>query len=399
MKEIKLFLVPQPGAKPEFLASLQVVDPSPAVSALWKDKLPDQVVLEGYTRDAWAWKPCSAWSSVTCVSTDGRNKLPGFTKYLKQRTKSAFGRFQGNQAVWVVSYIQSKAASSDPNRVECRIVLDQTKIPGCSLPAAAAAAPPVPRPAAPAKAPPASTAPKRKAGFLGNLVGAQQRTNHHIAVATAPTVSRQQVARAASNGGTEAAGPAAAAAPQKTVQQVFADFRQAMQDKMLDFDIAPDVELEVKVRVAEHHAGLADADKAGVKMEVLKYMVYEAAEEVNEEWISYKEPSEFLDEVVIKIYKEGAAPPEVLEEMQKGELPDEVRGQQRAIQEERQRQAAAQDQRHKSKMESETLKNMRAEDDDEEDDLEALNTVKRDRRTIADYEKEKRDNAKKARIE
>ena len=54
--------------------------------------------------------------------------------------------------------------------------------------------------------------------------------------------------------------------------------------------------------------------------------------------MAIKEPSEFMDEFVIAVYKEGAAPPEVLEELNKGELPDEVRGQQQAIQQERQRQ-------------------------------------------------------------
>jgi hypothetical protein len=41
----------------------------------------------------------------------------------------------------------------------------------------------------------------------------------------------------------------------------------------------------------------------------------------------------FMDDVVILVYKEGAAPDDVLEELNQGELPEEVRGQQRAIQE------------------------------------------------------------------
>jgi hypothetical protein len=404
MKEIKLYLIPQPGSKPEFLASLQVVDPSPAVSKLWNDTLPDQVVLEGYTRDSWAWKPSSVWQNITCVSTDGRNKLPGFTGYLKQRTKSAYGRFQS--AVFVVSYIQSKAASIDPNRVECRITLDPSKIPGCTLPAPAAAVTAV-RPPQPAVAVTAAAAapPKRKSGLLGKLLMGQQRTNQHVAIANAPSRSAIAAASASAaaistNTGAAQNGAAAAAAavPLKTLQQVFADFRQSMQDKMLDFDLIDDVVTKIKVSVNEQSAGLPASDKANVKMEVLKYMVYEAAEEVNEEWIAFKEPSEFLDEVIISIYKEGAAPPEVMEEINKGELPDEIRGQQQAAMQERQRQVAYQEQKQKSRLESEAIRSLRANDDDDEgDELEALNTNKRDRRSIADYEKEKRENAKKSR--
>ena len=73
-------------------------------------------------------------------------------------------------------------------------------------------------------------------------------------------------------------------------------------------------------------------------MEILKYIVYEQAEEVNDEWIAHKEPSEFMDEATIAIYKEGEAPPEVLEDMNKADLPDEIKGQQRAIQQEQQTQ-------------------------------------------------------------
>jgi hypothetical protein len=423
MKEIKLYLIPQPGSKPEFLASLQVVDPSPAVTTLWNDRLPEQVVLEGYTRDNWAWKPSSAWQTITCASTDGRNKLPGFNGYLKQRTKSAYGRFQHHQSsssVFVVSYIQSKAAAGDPNRVECRIALDASKIPGYSLTAsttpqaaAAAAAAPTAAPPKPAANTGAAAPPKRKAGLLGNLVGAQQRTNQHVAIASAP--ARSAVAatataasgttnantNAAQNGGnasapTEAAdgGGAAGAAPLKTAQQVFADFRQSMSDKMLDFDLSSEVVIQIKVSVSEQAAGLADADKGKVAMDVLKYMVYEAAEEVNEEWIAFKEPSEFLDEVIISIYKEGQAPPEVLEEINQGELPEEVRGAQQAIVQERQRQAQYQEQKHLSKVKSEAIRNMggmaNGGEDDEEEEMEALNSKKRDRRTIEDYEREKR---------
>jgi hypothetical protein len=119
-------------------------------------------------------------------------------------------------------------------------------------------------------------------------------------------------------------------------------------------------------------------------MDVLKYIVFEAAEEVNEEWVAHKEPSEFMDDIIITIYKEGAAPDDVLEDMNRAELPEEIRGQQRALQEQ---QLQQQQQRNKSKMNTpEGIIPF----DEEYDDLEALNTKKRDRRTVEDYEREKR---------
>jgi type IV secretory pathway VirB10-like protein len=140
-----------------------------------------------------------------------------------------------------------------------------------------------------------------------------------------------------------------------------------------------------------------------VTMEVMKYIVYEQAEEVNEEWIAHKEPSEFMDEVVIVIYKEGEAPPEVLEDVNKAELPDEIRGQQQALQQ--QRQKAEQIRAQRLRMEQTKLANMQHNkmttnnsggdgddnqdaQDDEEEDFAALNTQKRDRRTIEDFERE-----------
>ena len=69
-------------------------------------------------------------TAVTVESTDGRNKLPGFVGHLKERQKSAFGRF-GAAGVWVVSYVQGKQASS--TTMDVRIATDLTTIPHCTL--------------------------------------------------------------------------------------------------------------------------------------------------------------------------------------------------------------------------------------------------------------------------
>ena len=126
-------LIPTPGSKPEFLANLRVLNPSPVVVKLWQttesQSESSSLILEGYSKDGWAWKPNSL-TNLTVESTDGRNKLPGFVKYLKDRKKCAFGRF-GATGVVVISYVQK--SQDDPNRMEIRLSLDFTNIPGCNL--------------------------------------------------------------------------------------------------------------------------------------------------------------------------------------------------------------------------------------------------------------------------
>lgn len=386
MKQLKLLLAPQPGAKPEYLDDVSLANPSPAVLQFWNTTqfVPTSaapLVLEAYTRDAWAWKPSPAWTLLTVTSaTDRHHKLRGFCDYLKQRQKACYGRF-APRGLFVISYAQPKQNDATAFSMECRVVLDMAQIPKCNLkPLKVTTAPVVPEKAA--------TKPRKAGGFLGKLVGAQQRTNHHVAVATAgvPKASAAITGSSINSNNSNNNAPSnAPVAEARTAGQVLADFRQSMQDKMLDFDLQEDQEkLQVKLNVAEHTAGLSTEDKTRITMEILKYMVYEAAEEVNEEWVAYKEPSEFMDEATIAVYKEGAAPLEVLEEINKGELPEEVRGQQRAIEQERQRQVNQAESRHKQKLEQDAHRY-----EAQEDDMAVLNVNKRDRRSIEDYEREK----------
>ena len=379
-------MIPQPGSKPEFLADLRVVDPSPIVAKTW-DALPSsEVVLEGYTRDGWAWKPGKDFQNVTVESTDGRNKLSGFLSYLQQRQKACFGRF-GTTGLWVVSYVQPKQqGETAKNRMECRISHNFTKIPGCNLKPRAAKQQPQQSAAKPIKK-------SGGGGLLGKLVAGQKRTNQHMMDAVAPSarsVAQQeaQVAKVTRDPNLPAPGMHSGGVSEKELKsasQVMMDFRQKMEQKMLDFDIAPEDVLKVPLSLPEYTSSLSPEDKPKVTMEILKYMVYEAAEEVNEEWVAHKEPSEFMDEVVIAVYKEGAAPPEVLEEINKGEMPDEVRGQQRAVQEERARQMNQAEQKKARELE------LQAHNYGfEGGDAAALNQNKRDRRTIEDYEREKK---------
>ena len=376
-------LVPEPGKPAQALATLQVVDPSPAVSKVWEQVHTHSktVVLEGYTRDSWAWKPGAAtWNVVIVQSVDGKKKLPGFHKYLKERQKCAYGRFLLGETtgIWVVSYVQKPTGHED--RIESRICLDLTKIPGCTLSAAPPKAARAPMTAPPTAAASAG-APVRKrsgAGLLGKLVGAQKKTNSHVAVAKAPRPVAAPPEVSTTGG---------FSAEAKTAANVLAEFRNEMEQKMMDFDISGESEFRVPISLSKYTAGLSEADLPKVTMEILKYMVYEAAEEVNEEWIAHKEPSEFMDEVTIVVYKEGCAPPEVLEELNKAELPEEAKAQQRALQSERQRQISAAERKRDQALE---LGAHSAFAEDEDDGVAALNANKRDRRTLEDYEREKK---------
>ena len=186
--------------------------------------------------------------------------------------------------------------------------------------------------------------------------------------------------------------PAAAATITKTAGAVLNEFRNDMEQKMLDFDVSAESEMKIPISLAEYTAWLSVDDKERVTMEVLKYMVMEAAEDVNEEWITYKEPSEFMDEATIAVYKEGCAPPEVLEEVNKAELPDEVIQQQKHAEQNRQRQMAAENRKYEKALESGAHATLgeEADNDNAESGIDALGTNKRDRRTLEDYERERK---------
>jgi hypothetical protein len=432
LPSIDLYLVPSPGAQEELMATIQPCidqDANPNLRAkmetVWSALIQHQdrikkVTLEGYTRDGWAWKPNSdAWTTMKMINAgDNRKKrkLQQFVQYLKERQKSAFGRF-GSVGIFVVSYVQSTPKTSsiaeENDLMECRIATDCTSIPSCSLRPMQQL--PVPSPpgamgipsssrssdhqskAGPAESQISSTADasanstKRKGGgFLGKLVGAQQRTNEHV------VASKQQrpFIKVRTQNSLSGANPATNDIPEtvvnsilKSAQEVISNFRQECHDKMLNFDLSEDEVLLISIVLKDYIQQVVDDERSRLSMDVLKYIVYEAAEEVNEEWVAYKEPSEFMDDITIAIYKEGAAPEHVLEDIQQAELPDEVRAQQRALQEQRTKSMQQANMKQNQQLEQQIYVN----EDDSEDDLEALNTKKRDRRTIEDYEREKRE--------
>jgi hypothetical protein len=240
-------------------------------------------------------------------------------------------------------------------------------------------------------------------------VGAQRRTNHQVVTASTPTVTTQRLTSAVSGDNKNAnqleeiaknVNSANESMSLVTSGQILTDFRHEMEQLMLDFDIAPEVSIKIPVKLADHTKSVQESDKGKITMEVLKYIVYEQAEEVNEEWIAHKEPSEFTDEITVAIYKDAeSAPPEVLEEMNQAEIPEEMKVQQnRAEQKRRQQEANAL--RIQEALQRQALRKMAASGDDQEGagagGLSVLNTAKRDLRTIEEIQQ---DSAKRRKME
>jgi hypothetical protein len=432
--KIPLHLIPSPGAPDEFMAIIQPLITSDLnendrmkVENVWNTMIDDiqqatssgsknKIVLEGYTRDGWAWKPnADHWVSMTIINyheNQQKKKLENFVKYLKERQKSAYGRF-GTLGLFVVSYVQSsKNNNTSTDQIDCRISTDCTLIPNCTI------VPLLPqshdRPkttsvlvaaslsikdgdgksttksTATVPLPAAGKVREKGAGFLGKLVGAQQRTNQHVVASKQPIARKVDPQQQRRDTGIDSLSSTANMGVdttthviRKSAQEVIADFRQECHDKMLNFDLSDEEMIQMPIVLRDYTQLVStEEDKLKISMDILKYIVFEAAEEVNEEWVAHKEPSEFMDDIIITIYKEGAAPDDVLEDINHAELPEEIRGQQRALQEQQQQQ-----QRNNKKSKANELV---IPFDEEYDDLEALNTNKRDRRTIEDYEREKR---------
>jgi len=351
--------------------------------------------------------------------------------------QSCFGRFIMEKTtdngkslttyVWVISHKQTSSS-----RLSCRVAPIDS-IPKCPLrpksatmiPMKGSEAKPVVSAKMPSTATQSSTSKPKKKGFglLGNLVGAQRRTNHQVVTSNAPPVNTQRVASESSSDKNVAdqsnesssdknvadqssetaettTGTSEESLPLLTSNQILTDFRNEMEQKMLDFDIAPDVSLKVHVKLSDQTKRVQESDKGKITMEVLKYIVYEQAEEVNDEWIAQKEPGEFTDEITVAIYKDAdSAPAEVLEQINQAEIPAEMRAQQ-ILAAQKQRKQEADALRIQEILQRQALRKMAAGGGGQEGEgtaeLSVLNTEKRDLRTIEEIQKE---SAKRQKIE
>lgn len=100
-------------AKRDFLATVEPLIPKQPPFTL-----PFELTLDRYTREPWSrgvvgqdgeqQQHSEEWQSCYLVSTDGRNRLPGFLQYLQGRKKAALAKFEAtdppNRAILVVPH-------------------------------------------------------------------------------------------------------------------------------------------------------------------------------------------------------------------------------------------------------------------------------------------------------
>mmetsp|Transcript_1823 Transcript_1823/g.3733 ORF Transcript_1823/g.3733 Transcript_1823/m.3733 type:complete len:138 (-) Transcript_1823:1895-2308(-) len=120
-----------------------------------------------------------------------------------------------------------------------------------------------------------------------------------------------------------------------------------------------------------------------VTMDVFKFTVHETVEEIGmDKWIAAKEPSEFLDECIFAVYKEGHCPPEILEDLNRGDMPDEVKGQTKFLAEAQSKAMQRRDKKKDEELARQGLMNKGSSGGV------VLNTNKRDRRTLEQIQKD-----------
>jgi len=407
---IELHLVPKQGAKPEFLAAVQLINNNNPPPPIWDSIITNDnkvIILEGYTRDNWALDTTTNWTTLSLQSIDGRKKLPGFINYLRDRKKACFGRFVATDNnvnnncttyVWVISHKQTNLSQLNCRVAPINIIPKCPLRPKSSTTTSSGSQKSATAPTKPATSSTSSSKLKKKGlGLLGNLVGAQRRTNHQVVTATTTqqpsagkTFNSNQSVEGNVNNFFAVTSHDDHQKELKTSGQVLADFRQEMEQEMLDFDIAPDVSMKVCINLSDHSKKVQEADRGKITMEVLKYIVYEQAEEVNEEWIAHKEPSEFTDEITVAIFKDADnAPPEVLEELNQAELPEEMMAQQNVMQGKR-RQQELNELRIQEALQRQTLKKMATggEGGVGASGFTVLNKDKRDLRTIEEIQQD-----------
>lgn len=388
-EETEIQLVPAPGSTPEFLATVAPLEATQSI-------LPFEIVLDKYTRETWSRLSMRQdlnmpWKIIKIITKDERSskKIEGFMKYLKERKKSVMGKCDilndndegsaGNiQGCFLVPFDQNIEKSEINNQLivfKCKVLHDcsllkksvstnmqmqQQKIQvekQKQIPAPVTKAAPKPNPI-------------KSSGFMGKLLGKSNRTG--IALATVP---KSSVTMKANNRN------------ENVKLDVINSFRQDVEETLNSFlsnASLPTCKLHVCIAdiLRQNKIDKMNAPE-GLTMEVLKYIVYESIDEIGKDkWIAYKEPSEFIDDYNISVYKEGQAPPEVLEEVNKGEIPDEVKAAQRAMMVAVEREVA----RKEGKKDAQLLES--AVGNVTRDDLSTLNTIKRDRRTIEEIQNE-----------
>lgn len=394
MNETTILLSGDPKAKPDFLATVEPLKQPPF-------NLPFQVLLDGYTREPWSSGQnnidTKEWQSCYLVSTDGRNRLPGFMQYLQGRRKAALAKFKAadasKKAVLVIPYdgppipteglpqgvdksqvifakylrdenillgkgdddAQKKKQQQMLQQQQQQKLIEEKKRQSQSQQKAIL--------------PQCASSSNKTGGLLGNLLGKQRRTDTHLDIVRASKTSNDITAFDPTTG--------AAGCINSFRNKVSADLEKFKADPTT-------VTTKISISLGSLIKTVPTDERDKVTMEVLKFAAYEMVEEVGmDRWIAAKEPTDFMDECVINVYKEGHCPEDVLEDLNKGELPDEIRGQTRHIVESQSKAI----ERKGKKQDEELVKQSIAG----EDNVVVLNTNKRDRRTLEQIQKDLED--------
>lgn len=376
MNEITLQCADSPDAKTHnFLATLQPLDSDNDTD----EDLPFEVIIDRYSRDPWSLVKSpneKIWKTCWFASIDDKKRLPGFLQFLKQRKKAAFGVFESPQpdektgnplkAVFLVPFEQpSHKDASGKDVIFVKYCLDERQTRPAPKPQmkAKTSAPIQNRPQARStvSAPPINVG----KGLLGRMLQGSHRTNQHL-----DSVPAKKKETQSQDTGIVTSG------------QIINKFRDKVEDMLNDFGSnAEQTETKIEINLAALTRELSsNEEKEKVTIKVLEFVVNEAVEDINPSWTPYKEKGEFLDEARIMIYKEGHVPADVQEDLNRGEVPDEVKQEQRAMREARNR-----EEKKKLKMiEEQNMKKAASQ----KSTVSVLNTDKRDRRSIEEIQKD-----------
>ena len=412
-----------PSSKPDFLATVEPILPKQLPFTL-----PFELIFDGYTRESWSSGSSKVttsssdtqqssndeWQSCYLISTDGRNRLPGFLQYLQGRKKAAICKFDNDDAssksllvvpydppplpldklpdgidinqVLFVKYLRDKnmlkkKGSDDGNAAKMieqqKLVLDQQKKQHqlmqqqkekrMKIQQQKNQQQPQRKTPIPSSQPSSSTNKKvgGGSGLLGNLLGKQRKTETHL-----------DLVRGEKNSSDMTFDPTTGAAG------CINAFRTKISTELEQFKSNPTIHIhKITISLSELIRSVPTSERDKVTLDVFKFTVYEQVEEVGmDKWIAAKEPTEyFMDECIINVYKEGHCPPDVLEDINKAEVPDEIKGATRHIVDTQSKAI----QRKEAKKHAELNKSTGGEDN-----VVVLNSNKRDRRTLEQIQKD-----------
>ena len=402
MNEITLNCADAPNAQiTNFLATLQ-----PFSTDHNEEDLPFEITLDRYTRDPWSvLNPPNekVWTSCWFKSIDNKKNLPGFLQFLSQRGKAAFGKFESphpdevtgdiNKAVFLVPFQQPPPpadsdgadAGSKDDFIFVKYCLDErlTKVTISKKPTSGQMMQMQQQRTQQRPNHSQQQVPKSigvgSSGLLGNLLGKSQRTNQHL-----DSVPQRKKEKQMNQIDTLSSG------------QVITKFRDKVEQMFKELESSTNTEVKISISMADLTREMTSMEeKEKVTLKVLEFVVNEAVEDINEdineEWTPYKEPGEFMDEANIIVYKTGHVPAEVMEDLNRGEIPDEMKQQQRAM-----REAMEREENKKLKtLQRHNLKKAAGE----HAGISMLGTNRRDRRSIEEIQKDMVEGQKRARHE